>query len=158
MGSSAQGLSYGPSTPGFSPVLCPILCITARLPWMYGTKGFLRLQALVQANENVARLQCISLFTTGVMFFGATHRGIEKRKFEYLMNLLRSFTPFDPDPLLLASIDKSHPECERLHKRFSMVHAHYHYVSVYEDQPYRNKDLGLVGDAPLQFRSLTILG
>lgn len=106
--------------------------------------GIIVKEALVQATESFTRLRCISLFTTGVIFFGAPHRGIENGKFQFLTSLLRSFTPFDPDPLLLASIDKSNPECERLHKRFSKVHEHYYYVSVYEAQPYRNKDLGLL--------------
>lgn len=83
------------------------------------------------------------------MFFGTPHRGLDTSKYETLARLLRAITS-DPDPRLLASLNKSDPECKRLHERFSTVHAHYQYVSVYETRPHRIKELGVVGGPPLQ--------
>lgn len=84
-------------------------------------------------------------FTTGILFFGTPHRGVNTNMYNMLASILRTVSS-NPDPGFLRSLKQYSEEAERLHERFSMVHEYYQFVSVYETRPHRIKSLGVVSN------------
>ncbi|VUC29184.1 unnamed protein product [Clonostachys rosea] len=106
--------------------------------------GLLVKAALVRAKRSSGKSSTIWYFTTGIMFFGTPHRGVETNVHGKVANLFQTLNTDRPDTNFLTAMDAYAPEIDRLYDRFSEMYGRYQFITVYETRPHKIKPLGVI--------------
>ncbi|CAH0027019.1 unnamed protein product [Clonostachys rhizophaga] len=106
--------------------------------------GLLVKAALVRAKRSSGKSSTIWYFTTGIMFFGTPHRGVDSNVHGKVANLFQTLNADRPDTNFLTAMDAYAPEIDRLYERFSEMYGRYQFVTVYETRPHKIKPLGVI--------------